>query len=144
MFDFAAAEIEAQAGIRTHLGKLKVWGPRAQPAPPELAALGPAVWVSDAAPADSGIVMLGSPIGRPEFAHAWCAVRAAVTHRLTARFPLLSSAQCRWLLLRYSAEPRVNHALRTLPPLLSLPLAVDHDVTLWQSLLALLDFAPAP
>ena len=49
-----------------------------------------------------------------------------------------------WLLLRYSAEPFVNHALRTLPPLLSFPVAVDHDVTLWQSLLALLDFAPAP
>ena len=32
MFDFAAADIEAQAGIRTHLGKLKIWGPRSHPA----------------------------------------------------------------------------------------------------------------
>ena len=109
-----------------------------------MAALGPEVWVSDAPPAESGIVMLGSPIGSLEFVLAWCSVRAAVTHRLAARFPLLTSAQCRWLLLRYSAEPRVNRALRTLPPLLSFPLAVDDVVTLWQSLLALLDFAPAP
>ena len=106
MFEFAAAQIEAMTGIRTHLGKLKIWGPRVAPAPPGVAELGPEVWVSDAPPASRGRVMLGSPLGHVAFVHAWCAQRALVTRRLTERFPLLSCAQCRWLLLRYSADPR--------------------------------------
>ena len=51
--------------------------------------------------------------------------------------------QARWLILKFSAEPRVNHVLRTVPPELVLPLATRHDDAIWQAILALLDSHPA-
>ena len=56
--------------------------------------------------------------------------------------PIVQDLQCHGLLLRYSAEPRVNHALRTIPADLVFPLALRQDAAIWQSLLALLHQSP--
>ena len=58
--------------------------------------------------------------------------------RLLAELPLLSDLQSSWLLLRFCAEPRANHLLRSLPPTLSAEYAQAHDAALWHCLLQLL------
>ena len=139
VFDHFARLIEDLAGVRPHLGKTRCWGEGATDPPPGFEDMDAAVWRGDHDPAESGVIMLGSPIGTPEFVQKWCAKRSQRTEAFLDKVADLTDAQCRWLLLRLSAEPRANHVLRNLHPEASYDLAVRHDEALWQSLLALLN-----
>ena len=86
------------------------------PPPPGIAELGEAVWRGDKAPAERGVVVLGTPIGHPDFVRAWTAERLHEEIKLLQQLPLLPDLQCSWLLLSMCASPRANHALQTLPP----------------------------
>ena len=143
LFDRSTQCIEARTGIRTHLGKLRVWGSGDPEPPPGIAELGAEIWRGNRAPEEAGVVVLGAPIGRREFVFTWCANRHSRTQTLLDRLPAVVDVQARWLILKFSAEPRVNHVLRTVPPELALPLATRHDDAIWQAILALLDSHPA-
>ena len=142
LFDRSTQCIEARTGIRTHLGKLRVWGSGDPEPPPGIAELGEEVWLGNRAPEEAGVVVLGAPIGRREFVFTWCVNRHSRTQTLLDRLPVVVDVQARWLILKFSAEPRVNHVLRTVPPELVLPLATRHDDAIWQAILALLDSHP--
>ena len=87
--------------------------------------------------------MLGSPIGSVDFAASWCASIAKRQSRLLSQLSKVSDAQCRWLLLKYCAEPTCNHILRNVPLHLCQYIAEWHDNAIWQSLLALFELDAA-
>ena len=64
-------------------------------------------------------------------------------NQLLSKLPLISKAQCRWLVLKFCAEATCNHILRNVPLPLCRPIANWHDTALWHSLLALFDINPA-
>ena len=103
---------------------------RDRPTPPGIAELGEAVWRGDKAPAERGVVVLGTPIGHADFVCAWTAERLHEELKLLQQLPLLPDLQCSWLLLSMCASPRANHALRTLPPS---EYADAHDAAIWDT-----------
>ena len=68
VFDLLATALSAHAGVQVNLGKTKMWN-KAGVQPPGAEAIGPDVWVGGphVAPAQRGIVVLGSPLGSQEF-----------------------------------------------------------------------------
>ena len=76
--------------------------------------------------------MLGSPIGTVEFAAMWCGHMAARQDRLLKQLGKVQDVQCRWLLLKYCAEPTCNHILRNVPFHLCSDIADWHDNAIWQ------------
>ena len=91
-------------------------GAIAGPAPPGVAELGPDAWRWDKAPNQRGMVVLGSPVGHPDFIAAWTAQYMAQEQELLEHLPLLPDLQCAWLLLALCASPRASHARGTVPP----------------------------
>jgi len=69
-----------------------------------------------AGPGD-GIVVLGTPIGPTHFIEETLRKEIPNLRRATDRLPLLPAIQSRLLLLRYCAPQRLNHIIRTVPPL---------------------------
>ena len=112
------------------------------PPPPGISELGDAVWRGDKPPAERGLVVLGTPIGHPDFVQAWAAERMQQERKLLQQLPELPDLHCIWLLLSMCASPRANHALRTLPPSESRGYAAAHDETIWETLQACLGGAP--
>jgi hypothetical protein len=76
---------------------------------------------------NEGVVVLGAPIGSPTFVKAF--VRATPIKLVGAleRVLLMKSAQCRVLLLRYCAVPKINFLLRAVPPSLLSEEAREYD-----------------
>ena len=72
---------------------------------------------------EQGVVVLGTPVGHPEFVRAWTGDRLQEERRLVTELPQLPDLQCAWLLLLFCASPRANHTLRTLPPTQAAPYA---------------------
>ena len=107
-------------------------------APPGVSELGPDVWRGDKPPNQRGMVVLGSPVGHPDFMAAWTAQRMAQEQELLEHLPFLPDLQCAWLLLALCASPRANHALRTVPPPDISLYAQAHDAAMWATLLELL------
>ena len=132
-FQELAGEVERQAGVRSHLGKLRAWSRGGGLAPPDLAALGPDVWTADKPPEENGIVVLGTPLGTDAFVAAHAQERMATEQRLLDEIALLDNVQCAWVMLLWSAVPRANHTIRILPPVLSHMYAVAHDATIWDT-----------
>ena len=68
VFNPPATALSAHAGVQVNLGNTKMWN-KAGAQPPGAETIGPEVWVggSNVAPAQRGIVVLGSPPGSPEF-----------------------------------------------------------------------------
>ena len=77
-------------------------------------------------------------MGKPAYVAAHAAARLEDERRLLAQLPLLPDVQRAWALLMYSAVPRANHLLRTLPPSQSRTYALAHDAALRDTLSALL------
>ena len=63
-------EVEEKAGVRTHLGKLRLWSRAGGTCPPGFEGFGPDVWAGGADSAHNGIKVLGTPLGRQEFVKA--------------------------------------------------------------------------
>ena len=76
-FDTVTEIIAERTGIRTHLGKCRCWNAQRGAAPPGIASLGAEVWRGDRAPEERGIVVLGTPVGTPEFLRAHATSRLA-------------------------------------------------------------------
>ena len=133
-FDTAAHAVEDHCGIASNLGKTRVLAAEGGPPPPGITELGEDVWCGDKPPAQRGVVVLGTPVGHPDFVQAWTDKRLCEERRLLEELPHLPDLQCAWLLLLFCASPRANHALRTLPPSEAAPYARGHDQAVWEAL----------
>ena len=129
------AECLRVAGIRLHQGKTRVWN-RGGVQPADVALSGPDVWEPQ------GVMVLGTPIGSPQFTADRLQTRIEEERRLWEAIPYVSDLQCGWQILLQSANPRANHTLRTVPPSLSREYAVAHDDGLWGTAHALLGEIP--
>lgn len=125
--------VEQHAGVKTHLGKLKVWGRRCMPAPEDLQAAAPEAWVSDKPPPERGLVVLGTPLGSEEYVQAHANERMRKEQLLLDRLTDLGDLQCRWVMLSQSAAARANHMIRILPPTHSRSYSDAHDDALWEA-----------
>ena len=96
------------AGIRLHQGKTRVWN-RGGVQPADVALLGPDVWEPQ------GVMVLGTPIGSPQFTADRLQTRIEEEQRLWEAIPHVSDLQCGWHILPQNANPP-NHTLRTVPP----------------------------
>jgi hypothetical protein len=64
-----------------------------------------------------GLVVLGTPIGVREFEEEWCLSRVQEMKKLLmVKSGIGVPVQCRYILLRESIIPALNHLLRTVPP----------------------------
>ena len=132
-FRVVADSVQEHAGVRTHLGKLRVWCNGGGPAPEELRALGPDVWRADKPEEENGLVVLGTPLGRKAFVDAFAEERLQQEEKLLSELPLLPDLQSAWVLLSQSVVQRANHTMRILPPSLSETYAKKHDVRTWET-----------
>jgi len=142
-FDSVTDAIATHAGIQTHLGKCRVWNAQGGPAPPGIGDLGPDVWRGDQEPENRGLIILGTPLGTPEFIRSQAQHRVETEESFLHWLPRLPDLQSAWLLLLFCASPRANHLLRSLPPTLARPYAEAHDALMWTSLQRLLAFPPS-
>ena len=143
LFDRFSEYIQEHAGVRTHLGKTRVWGSGLSACPPGFAELGEHVWRGDKDPVQQGLVALGSPFGHQEFIKSWSLFRYSKVEALTAQLSNFDDPQIRWCLLKYCVEPRINHLLRNVPPESIGALAEVHDTHMQECLLALFNSSPA-
>ena len=134
VFRVVSGCVAEHAGVQAHLGKLRAWCSGGGEAPPDLAALGSEVWTANLPPAQNGLMVLGVPVGTPEFIAACGSERLDEERILLEQLPELPDTQCAWLLLALSAVPRANHLLRTTPPSLVESYAQQHDEALWTTL----------
>ena len=121
-YDAVSSAIRDLAGIDVNQGKTEAWSKNAQPAPPAIATLNspdpnvPPVWKSDLSIEQQGLVILGSPLGSPEFIRAQCQKRLQEEEDLWNSIITLPSLQSAWVLLLFCGAPRANHVFRTVPP----------------------------
>ena len=88
--------------------------------PPELIAdIGEDVWTANLPDDQSGVVILGTPLGTPEFVRQHASKRMETEDKMLAELPKFSCPQAAWALLLWSAVPRCNHTIREVPPSLS-------------------------
>jgi hypothetical protein len=71
VFEIVTECVDRKVGVRTHLGKLKAWSSGGGPAPPDIGAIGPDVWTADKPDHLNGLVVLGTPLGKPPFVEAF-------------------------------------------------------------------------
>ena len=114
-FDIVSRAIERHAGVAANSGKTRVFTRAGGPAPPGVETLGPDMWRGGDSP-ECGLVALGAPIGSADFVAAHAHGRLEQETGLLAEIQQLPDLQAAWLLLLYTAAPRVGHLLRTLPP----------------------------
>ena len=127
----ARHHLAEHCGIQVHQGKLKAYCPNASSAQHGLGAYDTndnEVWVHNGTLDEQGIMVVGTPIGTPEFVQSRLDLRLDAQSLLTAEIELLEEVQHKWLLNYYCAVPRINHLLRTLPPEEVLPFAQAHDL----------------
>ena len=110
LYDSLGTKLHAQAGIRLHTGKTRVWN-RASLCPAGVVELGPEVWNPE------GVKILGTPLGSQRFIQEVADKRLAEEQRLWDAIPTVP--EC--------AGPRCHHMLRTLPPSQSEVYARGHD-----------------
>ena len=108
-------ELARHAQVSIHHGKTQVWnrGRLARLVKPEAV-----VWRCDTQlpAAQQGVVILGVPIGSPDFVRQQLEDKSAEQDLLFQRIPLLEDTQACWLLLLMCAATRANFlAPRCLP-----------------------------
>ena len=130
-FQVVAGEIEAHAGVKTHLGKLSAWSRRSGPAPADIAHLGATVWIANNPAAENGIMVLGTPVGHPEYIAAQGKERMQTEQQLLDKLRQMDDPTCAWPVLLWSAVPRANHILRNVHPELCASYAEAHDQAIW-------------
>ena len=74
-----------------------------------------------------GAVVLGSPVGTPDFVRQHGEQLLQQEQLLLDRLLEMPTLQSAWLLLLCCAAPRANYSLRTVPPVLVRPYAESHD-----------------
>ena len=117
-----------------------MWARNGGPEPPGVDALlqeqpRPAipVWKGDLAPAENGVVILGTPVGSKEFVARILQRRLVHQKHLLELLPRVPHLQAAWLLLLYCAVPRANHLVRSLPPDIVQEFAEAHDESIWST-----------
>ena len=96
----------------------------------------------DLAADQNGIVILGTPVGSPEFVQRFLDNRLTVQSRFWDRVKEVPDTQSAWLLLLYCAVPRANHLIRALPPESVAAYARAHDDGIWATFLDIIGYAP--
>ena len=94
-------------------------------------------------PQHQGLVVLGVPVGRPEFILAKLEAKSCQHNVLLDRITSVGDLQSAWCLLLYCAAARVNFWLRSVPPGLSGEFAREHDAGVWRCMCQLLHIDPA-
>jgi hypothetical protein len=87
-------------------------------------------------------LVLGTPLGHPEFVAKALRTLLAGHRTLLERIPAVPDLQAAWLLLSQCANARANYYLRALPPAAAQEFAAGHDRGLWECLCSLLDILP--
>ena len=67
--------VEDECGIASNVGKIRVYSPAGGPPPPGVAELGTDVWRGDRPLAECGLLVLGMPVGHPEYVRAGATTR---------------------------------------------------------------------
>ena len=83
-------------------------------------------------PSQRGIVILGTPVGTPEFVLQQLEQKVVEHETFLQRIPELMDLQCAWLLLLFYGVARANSFLRTVSPALSHLFATRHDEQIWR------------
>ena len=144
VFQLLEAELYSKAHISVHQGKTQIWN-RGGQEPSGAAELTAAarmekpeavVWRGDPmlSLADQGLIVLGAPVGQPEFVQARLVEKSGQHQKLLQMIPHLQDVQAAWLLILYCAAPRANFLLRTVLPELTSEFARNHDEQLVQCL----------
>jgi hypothetical protein len=81
-FQTVAEEVETHAGVKSHLGKLRAWCRKPLSPPADFTNYGTYAWTSDKTPTQRGLVILGTPIGSPEFKRTHADKRVQNEHLL--------------------------------------------------------------
>ena len=123
--------VQAQAGVRTHLGKLRAWSVGGGAAPEGIAQLGGDIWTADKPDIENGLKILGSPLGKEEFVKNFSEARVAKEVAYLEMVSQIPDLQCGWVMLSMSAVPRANHMIRMVPPSLVRDYALAHDNAIW-------------
>ena len=89
------------------------------------------------------MIVLGTPMGHPEFVRSKLAAVSAKHDRLVSQIVGMSDLQCAWVLLLHCASARPNYMLRVVHPALSAGFAGHHDATMRQALNQLVAAPPS-
>ena len=138
-FEEVASCVERHAGVQSHLGKLRAWCRGGGPAPADLEAVSTEAWTADKPDEQNGLVILGTPLGKPAFVEAHARKRLEVEQRLLRELPEMKDPQKAWVLLSQSAVARANHTVRVLPPTTSSGYAHAHDDAVWDAFCAIMN-----
>ena len=96
-YDIVTSAVRQHAGVEDNLGKTECWSETGGDAPTGISELNardrPPVWKGDMAPQYNGVVLLGSPLGTPEFTEACAQERVAEEAKLLEHLPQLPSIQ---------------------------------------------------
>ena len=124
--DRSAAEL-LRVGIRVHDGKTQLWnrsgvvptGAQALTEPAQRLDPEAIVWRGDVSlpPQEQGVMVLGTPMGQPEFVRSRLAGVSAKHDRLVSQIVGMSDLQCAWVLLLHCASARPNYMLRVVHPI---------------------------
>ena len=95
---------------------------------------------SEVATERQGLLLLGAPLGHPDFVAAQLPENVKGTRAVSVT-PSLPDVQAAWLLLVHCANARANYLLRVVPPDLVAGFAQAHDVRLWSCLFHILGVA---
>ena len=137
VFRAVEAVLERRAGVHVNLGKTRVWNAAGEP-PPGVEQLGEEAWVGEGPTERQGMVVLGTPVGHPDFVQHWLQLKQEEHRTLVDRIPSVQDPQCAWLLLLLCAGPRAVHVLRNLPPSQSQHFARAHDAAMLECLARIL------
>ena len=99
-----ADEVEQQAGVRTHLGKLQAWSAGGGTAPQGLSGTrtdGAPIWTGDLPSDKNGVMCLGTPLGHADFARACRRVRMDKERGLLQRIAKMEDPLEAWAFLLY-------------------------------------------
>ena len=88
--------------------------------------------------AQQGVVILGVPIGSPDFVRQQLEDKSAEQDLLFQRIPLLEDTQACWLLLVMCAATRANFWLRAVCPEHTESFATRHDDHVWRCMRSIL------
>ena len=133
--DALATSLFRVAGIQLHHGKTKVWNKGAVP-PEDVDSLGDDAWQP------RGVVVLVTAIGSAPFVAEKLQSKVDDERRLREVIRDNPDLQCAWQILVQSANPRANHTLHTLSPVLSMEYGRLHDEGIWSTALALMGQLP--
>ena len=107
-----ASRIHEHAGVEPKLGKFQIWSKGGGPEPEGIDELlegapRPAdpIWTGDLEAERNGMVILGTPVGSPEFVQRFLGDRLDVQTRFWDRLKQVLDLQAAWLLLLYCAVP---------------------------------------